>query len=795
MLKNYIKIAWRNIFRHTSISLINIGGLAIGMTAAIFIMIWVNNELSFDSYHPDADHIFRTRTAMQFAGDQTTAWATSPYLLGEGAKSIHGVTNVTRMRAAMFDKLYFTYKGNQLAEKKCAYVDRQWFNVFHYDFIDGSPASFNSNPRSIIMTAGVAKRYFGRHEAVGQVLKLDSVNYEVQAVVKDNPANSTFQYDILIPAEAEMLNPKRRENVLSWSNFYYYTFLKLQPGTDTVQVGHQLKLITQKARKTDETHISLVALKSIHFETGLGIPMAQTGSYKLVDIFVVLGAVILIIACINYINLTTAKASLRTKEVSIRKIIGAGRNSLFTQFMTESLLVSLLALGVAAVLLQVLLPLFNIVTEKNFVSPLSTSSTWYILLGTLLFCFVLNGLYPALLLSSFNPLKVFKSERISFKDNYLRRILVIVQFTASIVLIIASMVIYLQLKYMEQADLGFAREHIFSFTIPWKVINTSQNKTFLATVKNELKRQPAIADVVQTSTEKFYDNGSSHAGGNDWIGRSKDFDPMIFSLEADDHLLKFMQLKLKAGRWFLPGNREQHRFVVNESVIQDLNLHEPVLGQRFVMQGDTGAIIGVVKNFHFQNLHTKIAPMVIDNDLTTAGSFYIKTLPGHARAAIQAAQNVYSKLIPGQPFEYQFVDEGYNQLYHTEQRSSALVMLFAVVAVFISALGLFGLAAFAAEQRVKEVGIRKVLGATVTQLTALLSVNFIKMVLVANLVAFPLAWWLMNKWLQDFAYRIPFSWWIFAGAGLLAALIALLTIGSQTIRAALANPVKSLRSE
>ncbi|WP_114938008.1 ABC transporter permease [Mucilaginibacter endophyticus] len=798
MFKNYFKVAFRNLSKHRTTSIINIAGLTVGITAAVFIMLWVQNELSFDNYHKDADQIYRVKAKLTLTKSETWVWESSPYLLGGVAKKeIPEVKDYTFLWPGYM--IIVHNKGQLISEKKYAYVDANWFKVFNYDFVDGSAESFSKNPFSLILTQSTAKKYFGNNQAVGKILRVDSVNYQVQAVVKDNPANSTFQYDMLIPVEAKLSNPHEKEQSKHWGNYNGLTFLKLQPGVKTNETAKKLTDIIRKNNKDSEnTALSVIALKDMHFESDLQSSSFEHGNRRLVSIFIILAVLLLATACINYVNLTTARASVRSKEVSVRKIVGARRFQLFGQFMSESLVMSVLALVFSIICIQVFMPWFNGVTEKHFSQPLASTATWIILLGTLLLSFIFNGLYPAILLSSFKPLSVFKGRSaLNVKDGGIRKALVVVQFGISVMLIICTMVIYRQLNFMQKADLGYNREHVFSFRVPWNVLGFDDKKriSMLSSIANELREQSAIKAVVQSQSDDFYNNGTKMSGSMDWDGRPKDYKPSVATLSADENFQQMMSLKMKDGHWFGKANADQHNVILNETAVKQLGVRNPIIGQRFKFNGDSGVVVGVVKDFNFRSLHEKIGPMVINNHTDWAGSFYIKTASGNTAGAIRAAQNVWNQFVPDQPFAYNFLDEGYNKLYHAEQRSSTLITVFASITIAISAMGLLGLAAFAAEQRVKEIGIRKVLGASVQSIIRLLSADFLKTVLIANLIAFPVAWYMMNKWLQDFAYRIDISWWMFAAAACIALIIALLTVSIQSIKAALANPVNSLRSE
>lgn len=799
MFRNYLKIAWRNIMRHKLITTINVAGLSVGMTAAVLISLWVQNELSFDKNQPGSENIYRITADLSITKTETWKWENSQYVLGEHAsKELPEVVSVTRVRPQKDIAFNMRYNGDLISEKGTAYVDDQWFKMFHYDVLAGSVQSFIKNPFSLILTESTAKRYFGDQPAVGKVMRVDTVDYQVEAVVKDNPANSSFQFNVLIPIAAQLTNPSTKKNALTWNNYNYITFLKLRPDANPKKVADKLLYILKTNRKdfNGKSKYRLVNIRDMHFENDLQSSVFTHGSRSMVDIFMVLAGLLLITACINYVNLTTARASVRSKEVSIKKIVGARHRQLFLQFMAESFLISLLALAMCILLMECSLPWFRSFTGVQFSGLLTSATSWTIILSTLLVSLVLNGLYPATLLSSFNPMSVFRGKTfLSFKDTGLRKALVVVQFTISVILIVGTLVISFQLRYIEKVDLGYDRSQVFSFSFPWwkiKGFDFKKSDELLRTVKNELKQQSAVADIAIASTD-LVDFESSSSGNFDWDGRPKDFEPSFAPLDADQDFQRLMHLKVIEGRWINPTDAVHHNVVLNETTVELTHLRKPFIGQRFAHQGDTGTVVGIVKDFHYRNLHDKIGPMVIS--ARAGDGFYIKTAPGNSQAAIEAVQKVWKKFFPDAPLEYSFLDDKYNSLYKTEQQSFELITLFAGIAILVSALGLLGLAAFAGEQKVKEIGIRKVLGASVQHIVSLLTVDFLKMVVIASVVAFPISWWAMNKWLQAFAYRIHLSWWIFILAAAIAVIIAIITISTQTIKAAMANPVKSLRNE
>lgn len=801
MLKNHFKHAWRNFWKHRVTGFINIAGLSVGMAAAVLIFIWVHNEMSFDKHEPDAANIFRIKNYLSLDKNTTWVWENSPYQIGDAAKKqLPEVEAVTRIKPVNYAPLYFNINNEFFPEDKAAYVDAEWFNVFKHDFISGNAISFNQHPFSIILTESKAKKYFANQDAVGKTIRIDTNNYQVQAVIKDAPANSSFKFDVFIPIASRQADLKQKANEMQWGNFYYLTFLKLHPGTNLKKVTAKIKSILEENRKQKNLEIGLTQLSAMHFENDLQNSAIIHGEKKVVYIFVILGVLLLVIACINYINLTTARASLRAKEVSIKKIVGAERSQLFMQFVAESALVSVMALVLTVLIVAACLPAFNSFTERNFTLSVGSGYLWSILLTTLFATIVLNSIYPALLLSSFKPLNTFRGASVlRLKDSSLRKGLVVVQFTFSIFLIVGVITIYRQLAFIRTQNPGYNREQVMSFNVDYKLLRKfepAKRIAMLETIKQNLLSQSSVQAATVTDVESILNNnGQSSGTSNDWDGRPADFVPPISFFGVDRDFTKVVKLNMAMGRWFMEGKADKHNVILNETAAREFNLHKPYIGQRFIAQGDTGQVIGIVKDFNYRSMHEKIGPVVMKGTDEYSSSFLVKVAAGKQGEVIKKVEQIWKTNFPGEPFSYSFLDQEFDKLYRSDAKSSGLMSVFAVIAVMISCLGLFGLAAFTAEQRGKEIGIRKVLGATVSGIVSLLSVDFVVLVIVALVIASPLAWWLMNIWLQNFAYRIELQWWVFILAGVISVLIAFITISFQAIKAAVANPVKSLRSE
>lgn len=789
MLKNFLHTAWRSLRKNSGASLLNIFGLSAGMIAAVLIFLWVNNELSYDRYHPDSNRIYRITSHL---ASVKWTWENSPYALVAPIRA--RIPEVESLAG-----LYVGYGGTTVrlgdqlfTERHSAFVDTGWFSLFHYDFLRGDPAGFFRHPFSVVLTQSKARKYFGNQDPMGRTIHVDTVDYRVAAIIKDNPANSSFQFDLLMPVNALLSNPDQHKYVLDKGNFTFLNFLKLRPDASPDKVGAAITAIYRDGDKGNSDEFSLTSLKDIHFETGLTSsgPGIEHANRKIVNIFTVLGIFLLLIACINYVNLTTARAGTRAKEVGVRKIIGAGKIGLFLQFTLETVIMNCISLLITIFLVWLLLPAFRELTGRNYLDPFLSASTWTIIGLTILTTTILNSIYPALVLSSFRPLNVLKGiTLLRFKDIYLRRSLVVLQFTFSIILIAGTIIIQRQLSYTQHLDGGYNRSQIFEFVLSYRFAERG------ASLKQDLLSQSSIADVTSgngsTVTIENYNSGSA-----DWDGHDTSFKPTVTQLSADEDFARVMGIPLKQGRWFDRTRPEdKHNFILNETAESVFNIHKPVLGQRFSFHGDTGKIIGIVKDFHFASVREKIKPLVIYRYSGWHPYIFVRTRPGNTPAALAAVRTIWHRYFADQPLDYNFLDEEFNNLYKADSKTSTLMLLFSTIAILISCLGLVGLAAFTAQRRIKEIGIRKVLGASLSDIVALLSWEFMRLVLLAVLIATPVAWWASQLWLRDFAYHIPLGGWTFALAGAIAICIALLTVSSQSFKAASSNPVKNLRTD
>ncbi|RIV24892.1 ABC transporter permease [Fibrisoma montanum] len=794
MLRNYFTIALRNLWRNKLYSSLNLTGLAVGLAASALILLWVQNELSFDSYHPAADRTYRVTNTLKISGDPWV-WSNSPLKLGETAqREVPGIERITRFKTP-WQAPNFQVGNDLYSEDKAVFIDSTWFKVFDYNFLVGNQEKALDDPNSVVLTETKARTWFGNPEAaVGKIVRMDSTNLVVRAVVRDNRPNSSFRYDVLMPIGVSLQNANARANEQDWNNFNYQLFLQLNAGAKPEKISQQLTQLYRVHKLDSSITASLIPLRDIHFNTSFQNDVLPKGQRKTVMTLGLVGLLILIIASINYVNLATALTSQRAKEVGVKKIIGAGRGRLFAQFLSESVLLTLLALGLALGLIGLSLRLFNHFTDNQFRLDLGNTMLWLFLLGSVGLTVLLSGVYPSLLLSSLEPVKVLKGSNVlNSRNTGFRQGLVVVQFTISIALIVTTLIISRQLHYVQTQDPGYQREHIFMFQVPFE--DGRNTVSIRSLIKQQLRDLSGVAGVT-SANQPIVDMKSMHSGSLKWAGKRDDFKPTVSQFSVEPETRSVFNLKLTQGRWFSRDMKlDTANVILNETAVKSLGLKAPVVGQWFEFQSRRGRIIGITKDFNFQSFHQKIEPMVLFYAPSWQSHIFAKTAPGTTPKVLAKAERIWQTQFPGKPFKYTFLDESFNRLYQAEQKAGQLFNVFASITILLSCLGLFGLATFSAERRTKEIGVRKVLGASVTSIVSLLSKDFLRLVIIAIVLATPIAWYLMNQWLQDFAYKIDIEWWVFALAGLLAIGIALLTVSFQSIKAALTNPVKSLRAE
>lgn len=787
MLFNYVKIAWRNLRSGGWYSVLNIGGLAVVLAVSMLLFWWVKDELSFDRFHPDVNQIYRVHAHFGKGVDEHF-WSGVPAPIAVAAsKSVPGVEQVVRM-AGLWDFRSFRIGGKLFIEKndELAYTDENFLNLFNgFTVLHGDRANPFPSPNSVVMTESMAQKLFGTTDAVGKVITVVDSNrtFAVGAVLANLPNNSSIQKKLFFPMSLRKRlfggngDWKRMDD--DWGNYTFDTYLKLSPNADARTVGKKLTDVQTIARKGGAgSDYLLQPLTKAH----LYEPDGKDTGMQQVRMLGFIAFLLLSIGCINYINLTTARATRRAREVGVRKVVGAESQHLVAQLLAESLLTMGLALLVAIGLIQGLIPFYQELTGKTQVFSLLDPQVWLLLIGALLITLVLAGIYPAIVIASFNPLRSLRGRGISPGQAGLRQTLVVVQFALATGLIVGTFVIGEQLRFIRERNLGFNKEHTFLFYAGGKAEQ----------YKRELTRESSVRAVITTTSELL--GGGNTTGDTDWDGKEPGRSFIVAQMGVSKEFIPAYGIRLAAGQNFSGTKADTAHFILNETAVKQAGIVNPV-GKRFKFHEIDGQIIGVVKDFSTESARKTIGPMLLFSRPEYNGVIHIKTTGQQAPQAIAAAEKLWKKYNPGYPFDYNFLDQTYDRMYRSEQRTGQLFNFFAGVAILVCCLGLFGLAAFTAEQRTKEIGVRKVLGASVASIVTLLSKDFLKLVLIAIVIASPIAWWAMNQWLNDFAYKIDIAWWVFALAGLLAVGIALLTVSFQSIKAALTNPVKSLRSE
>ncbi len=794
MLKNYFKIAFRNLWRHRVFSGINILGLTVGMTACFLIFLYVQFEMSYDNMHSKADRIYRivcdiktpTET-LKFSGP---SWAIGPHLTMGDFPQVEASVRTSG------DEL-LVRKGNvKFQELNSLYADSSFFQVFDFKLIKGNPRTALNEPLNIVFSESAVKKYFGNADPVGQTVLLTGEGFtaKVTGVMQDLPENSTIKADMLVSMNTmtRKFNPTLNDQ---WGNYGNTTYVLLRPGASAAAFTKQLPAFLEKMNGTEMKQYNmyptliLEKFKDVYLRSTRDD--SKTGNIKNVYIFSIVAVFILLIACFNFINLTTARSAERAKEVGIRKVVGAGKPQLTRQFIGESVIICLIAFLLTLGLAAILIPSFNTLAGKTISAGLFEKSGFIgiLFLGSIAIG-LLAGIYPALVLSSFKPIAVLKGRfATGSKGIRLRKILVISQFTISIALIISVIIVYLQLNFMRQQDLGFSKDQMM-------VINSNGDPARDAFM-HAVQGLPDVKSVSMSSSVPGGGNMTAYSKIQNVKGEMQIANLDLYFVDFD--YPKQYEMKMAAGRTFSRDfmTDTTQAMILNEAAVKMFNYRSPkdAVGRDFDQWGRKGKIIGVIKDFHFKSLQEEIKPLTMRIEPNGCSLISVKVSASHLPGTINTIEQKWNALIPARPFSYFFLDDFFDKQYRSEQRFGKLFLNFAVLAIIISCLGLLGLASYSTMQRTREIGIRKVMGASVSNIVNLLSKDFLKLVAVAIIIASPIAWFAMHKWLQDFAYRIPIAWWIFAVAAFTAALIAILTVSFQAIKAAVSNPVVSLRSE
>jgi len=796
MLRNYIKIAWRNLIKHKVFSFINIFGLATGIAAFWLISLYVVDEWSYDRYNIKADRIFRVVQHGTWNGGKFNLAVTSPPYAPALKNDYAEVEDAIRIDAEGGGKI--TYGEKQINEGGMLFTDKGFFNLFTHHFLSGDPNTALTKPQSIVLTKTLAEKLFGNTtDALDKTVLIENNPSTVTGVIDDVPANSQFTFSALRSLPDGYTD--------GWSNSHIYTYVLLKNHNDfkKIQAGSDafFNKYLKGALGAMQYSMELQPLTSIHLNSNLDYELGNNGNITYVYVFGVVALLILVIAVINYVNLTTARSSIRIKEIGVRKVIGSSKKQLIMMFFAESVLFALIAALIASVMVQFLLPYFNLLSGKNLVLlQFGLSKTVVIFM---LFAFatgILSGLYPALFLSGFRTIAAMKGQMGSQVATIMfRKSLVVFQFVITIVMIVGSCIIYRQLHYVMNKDLGFNKAQTLTFHISDKSARTK-----IAAIKSQLLQNPAVEAVgIAGNPIGNNDIGSSNFNiGAD--GKANSESKMVENLIIDEDFIPTLQVKLAKGRNFSSdmSTDRLESIIVNQTLVNEMGWKDAIGRSVRVGVDDKGnvisrEIIGVVKDFNTYSLQHKVAPMMLYLPFTAndEDNMYIRVGKNNIPATLDYISKVYGRFDIENKVEFHFLDQNFAKQYQSEQKQGNILLIFTILAISIACLGLFGLVTFTAEQRVKEIGIRKVLGASVTSIVTLLSKDLMKLVVIATLIASPLAWYGMSKWLQSFAYRVDINWWIFAAAGVLAVIIAFVTISVQSIRAANANPAKSLKSE
>lgn len=792
MIKNFFKITYRNLLRNKGFSFINITGLAVGMAAAILIMLWIQSEYNFDNFPENKGRIYRVWNRVPVDGkiniSDGVAEPAAPAIL----KDVPGVERVVRARYS--GNLLLTV-GDKKIMKSGEIVDTGFLQVFKYQLVKGNAATALNDQHSVVITEATAKSLFGDENPMGKVIKIEQTNnFIVSGVLKQLPGETLFNFEYLVNWKAGE-DPKKMD--LGWNNNSTPTFVLLKNNANLQAANLNLKTLKQRydgEARNMKWELFLYPLSRWHlyssFTNGVEDGNGRSGFVRL---FSIIAAFILLIACINFMNLSTARSEKRAKEVGIRKVVGAQKTLLIAQFIGESIFLVFLAGIIAVVLVLLCLPAYNQLVEKKLFINFADVYTWVLFIGFIFFTGLLAGSYPAFFLSSFQPVRVLKG---TFKkvDALItpRKVLVVLQFSFATVLIICTIIVKQQIDHARDRALGYNKDNLV-----YQFMTGDVNKNF-ALIKNELLQSGAVKSVTRTNSP-FTDRWSDGWGQN-WRGKDPNDKTSFDRFMADEGLAKTAGLQFVQGRDFdlKQFPTDSTGAIINESALKIMKFKNPI-GQIVNDLGSDWHIVGVIKDFILTSPYEPTRPIIINGAKGGFLSFNVVQMKFNGKNAVadnlKTVEGIFRKYNPQYPFDYKFVDESYAQKFDNEKRQGTLAALFAGLTIFISCLGLFGLASYTAENRIKEIGVRKVLGASVTRITTLLSKEFIALVVISFIIASPVAYFGMHKWLMDYSYRVTISWWVFALAGILSVTIALLTVSYQAVKAAIANPIKSLRSE
>ncbi|MBC9909876.1 ABC transporter permease [Chitinophaga varians] len=800
MFQNYLKIAWRNLKKDKFYTLINILGLSLATAAFLFIINYVRFEYSYEQCYRNADNIYRiTLDNYKDSEYVMTDCETHPPLGPLVKKQFPEVVDYVRVEH--MEEIPSIKTNGRVYKVDNAYaVDNSMFTVFNYDFIEGNANRALTAPMQAVITQSLARRMFGHGSAVGKLLQDGDWTYTITSVIKDVPSNTHLKFDLLISFNSLL---SRGIQLESWNNNNNYTYVQLQPHADLAAFNHKLLQVSKEKLKMDKLRAE--PIKDIHLLSHKSFEPEENGDLKTVQFMLVIAVLVLLVGSVNYVNLTTARAVDRTKETGMRKALGSSRMSLVKQFMTETVLINLIAMALALLLIEVLLPAYVQLTGR----PITANffhSTFFWLTAAALFVFscILSGLYPALVLSAVKPVSVTRRSFTTSSGSILfRRVLVVAQFSAALIVLSASLIVFRQLSYMRHQDLGLSTDQILVLRAPagqGKVIDSirrQQSAAFLSSV-SQLPQVEKVAATDALPGSSLHD--LSTTSGVSLLGSNIGLNYTFYAYAIDENFLPLMKLKLLAGENFRPGVSNADKMILSREACRlfGFNTPEEAIGKKLTLSWTSlgySTIVGVVEDYHQQSLKTAMLPM-IHWYRTNGGVFFSAKLnTTNIDQTVAKMQLLWQQQYPDYPFEYHFLDEMFDEQYKADQRFGKIVEIFSAFTLFITCLGILGLTAYNITKRSKEIGIRKVLGASVASIVNLLSQDFVKLAAIAIFIATPLTWYIMSRWLQDYAYRIQIQWWMFAITGLVTVAIALITVSLQSIRAALANPVKALKSE
>ncbi|HEY5969606.1 MAG TPA: ABC transporter permease [Chitinophagaceae bacterium] len=812
MIKHYFKIVLRNLWRNKTYSFINIFGLTLGLICFLLIALYVFDELTYDSFHTNANNTYRVvETRISPEGKESKVAAVGYKIAEQSPVSIPEVKKAARFTALGRTNVSDPAVTNTFYES-FSVANPEYLQVFDFKLIEGNRTTALTAPRSVILTEETAKKIFGVSSVVGRTLKTDtdSLPYTITGILQNFPSNSHISFNLLF-SESSISNQRYKDFISAdWNSNNYTTYLMLDKEADAEKATQKLSQLIAANRNSNskvKSSFSLQPLTAIHFHSaGIeGTAAERKGNLSYIYVFSIVALFVLLIACINYMNLTTARFANRGKEIAVRKVTGALRSNLVGQFLSEALLMAIIALVLSLGATKLLLPAFNSFTQKQLDLGLTTDPRiWFGIVATVLIVGLFAGAYPALFQSRLKPLLLLKNKIQQSKGQLsLRKGLVVFQFFLSIIMIVSTIVVFMQMKYVDTADMGFNKEQLLVVDI-----NSGAVRRGAETIKTEYAKVSAVKSVSVTSRVpgewKIIPKVKAKMQG------SNDLENDIFLIAADDQFLKTFEVRLINGRNFSTSPADSSAVMINETAAKMLGIKEPSeqlieipsvdfngnvsnLGQPF-----RARVVGITKDFNFRSLREKVAPLILayrSNPVHNIDYFAVRLTTGNVEQTLKQLEGILHKVDANHLFEYNFLDKQWDNFYRDDQKRQIIFLVIAALTILIACLGLFGLATYAAEQRIREIGIRKVLGASVSGIVAMLSKDFIKLVLIASVLAIPVAWWLMNSWLSDFAYRTKIYWWVFVLAGALALFVALFTVGLKALKAAIANPVKSLRTE